>query len=41
MRLRDILEAIDGVTGTTEGVDVASYRRDFKLRRAVDRDGKD
>jgi uncharacterized protein with HEPN domain len=37
IRLQDILEAIDGVAVMIEGVDVESYRRDFKLRRAVER----
>lgn len=37
IRLHDILEAIDGVADMTEGVDVNSYRRDFKLREAVER----
>jgi uncharacterized protein with HEPN domain len=37
VRLRDILEAIDGVAEMTEGVCVDGYRRDFKLRKAVER----
>lgn len=37
IRLRDILEAIDGVAEMTEGVDVEGYRHDFKLRKAVER----
>lgn len=37
IRLRDILEAIDGVVEMTDSVDVDGYRRDFKLRKAVER----
>jgi len=37
IRLRDILEAIDGVAEMTQSVDVESYRHDFKLRKAVER----
>ena len=37
IRLRDILEAIDGVAEMTRGVDVEGYRGDFKLRKAVER----
>lgn len=37
IRLHDILEAIDGVVEMTEGVDLDAYRRDFKLRKAVER----
>ena len=32
-----MLEAIDGVAEMTAGVDLAFYRDDFKLRRAVER----
>jgi uncharacterized protein with HEPN domain len=37
VRLRDMLEAIDGVAEMTERVDLPAYRRDFKLRKAVER----
>ena len=37
VRLRDILETIDAVSEMVAGVDFASYRRDYKLRRAVER----
>ena len=37
IRLRDILEAIDGVAEMMEGVDVESYRRDYQRRKAVER----
>jgi len=37
VRLRDILETIDAVGEMVAGVDFASYRRDYKLRRAVER----
>lgn len=37
VRLRDMLEAIDGVAEMTAGIDLADYRRDFKLRKAVER----
>jgi uncharacterized protein with HEPN domain len=37
VRLRDILENIDAVTEMTAGVDLAVYRGDFKLKRAVER----
>jgi uncharacterized protein with HEPN domain len=37
IRLRDILEAIEGVSEMTEGVDVNSYRHDYRLRKAVER----
>jgi uncharacterized protein with HEPN domain len=37
VRLSDILENIDAVTEMIEGVEVDSYRRDLKLRRAVER----
>ncbi|HKZ97532.1 MAG TPA: HepT-like ribonuclease domain-containing protein [Hyphomicrobiaceae bacterium] len=37
VRLRDMLEAIDGVAEMTSGVDLAGYRGDFKLRKAVER----
>jgi uncharacterized protein with HEPN domain len=37
VRLRDILESIDAVAEMTAGVDLAAYRRDLKLRRAVER----
>jgi len=35
--LRDILETIDAVGEMMVGVDLAGYRRDYKLRRAVER----
>jgi uncharacterized protein with HEPN domain len=37
VRLRDILETIDAVGEMMVGVDLAGYRRDYKLRRAVER----
>ena len=37
IRLRDILENIDAVAEMTAGVDLTGYRRDLKLRRAVER----
>ena len=37
VRLSDILENIDAVTEMIEGVELGSYRRDVKLRRAVER----
>ena len=37
VRLSDILENIDAVTEMIEGVELGSYRRDLKLRRAVER----
>jgi len=37
VRLHDILESIDAVAEMIEGVDFAAYRRDVKLRRAVER----
>jgi uncharacterized protein with HEPN domain len=37
IRLHDILESIDVVAEMVEGVDAAGYRRDIKLRRAVER----
>jgi uncharacterized protein with HEPN domain len=37
VRLRDILENIDAVTEMTAGVELAVYRGDFKLKRAVER----
>jgi uncharacterized protein with HEPN domain len=37
VRLRDILETIDAVAEMMVGVDLAGYRRDYKLRRAVER----
>jgi hypothetical protein len=33
--LRDILETIDAVAEMMVGVDLAGYRRDYKLRRAL------
>lgn len=36
-RLGDMLEAVDAVAGMIEGVDLTGYRRDYKLRRAVER----
>jgi uncharacterized protein with HEPN domain len=37
VRLRDILDNIDAVAEMMVGVDLATYRRDIKLRRAVER----
>ena len=37
VRLRDILDNIDAVAEMMVGVDLAAYRRDYKLRRAVER----
>ena len=37
IRLRDILENIDAVIEMTAGVEFTEYRRDVKLRRAVER----
>ena len=37
IRLSDILENIDAVTEMIEGLELGSYRRDLKLRRAVER----
>jgi uncharacterized protein with HEPN domain len=37
VRLSDILENIDAVTEMIEGIELGSYRRDLKLRRAVER----
>ena len=37
VRLRDMLEAIDGVANMIADTDLAGYRRDFKLRKAVER----
>ena len=37
VRLRDMLDAIEAVAEMIEGADLASYRRDVKLRRAVER----
>jgi uncharacterized protein with HEPN domain len=37
VRLRDILENIDAVAEMMIDVDLAMYRRDLKLRRAVER----
>jgi uncharacterized protein with HEPN domain len=37
VRLRDMLEAIDGVIEMTAGVGFAGYQDDFKLRKAVER----
>lgn len=37
IRLSDILENIDAVADMIEGVDLAAYRRDIMLRRAIER----
>ena len=37
VRLSDILDDIDAVTEMIEGMDLAGYSRDIKLRRAVER----
>jgi len=37
VRLRDILENIDAVAEMMAGVELAAYRQDLKLRRAVER----
>jgi uncharacterized protein with HEPN domain len=37
IRLTDILDNIDTVAQMTEGVDLGAYRRDIKVRRAVER----
>ena len=37
VRLRDMLEAIDGVAEMVSGMAFAEYRSDFKLCRAVER----
>jgi len=37
IRLSDILENIDTVAGMIEGMDLAGYRSDIRLRRAVER----
>jgi uncharacterized protein with HEPN domain len=37
VRLRDILENIDAVAEMMDQVDLAAYRRDYKLRRALER----
>jgi uncharacterized protein with HEPN domain len=37
VRLSDILENIDAVSEMIEGVELGEYRRDLKLRRAVER----
>jgi uncharacterized protein with HEPN domain len=37
IRLRDILENFDAVAEMTAGVEFDAYRRDVKLRRAVER----
>jgi uncharacterized protein with HEPN domain len=37
VRLRDMLENIDAVAEMMIGIDLATYRRDVKLRRAVER----
>jgi uncharacterized protein with HEPN domain len=37
VRLRDMLEAIDGVAEMISGVSFAEYQDDFKLRKAVER----
>jgi uncharacterized protein with HEPN domain len=35
--LIDVLENVDAVVEMTDGIDLGAYRRDFKLRRAVER----
>jgi uncharacterized protein with HEPN domain len=37
IRLQDMLENIDAVGEMMQGVDLAAYRKDLKLRRAVER----
>jgi len=37
IRLRDILEAIDGVAEMMDDVDIDHYRRDYQRRKAVER----
>jgi uncharacterized protein with HEPN domain len=37
IRLRDMLENIDAVAEMMADIDLAAYRRDYKLRRAVER----
>jgi uncharacterized protein with HEPN domain len=37
IRLSDILDNIDAVAGMIEGMDLAGYRNDIRLRRAVER----
>jgi uncharacterized protein with HEPN domain len=37
VRLSDILENIDAASEMIEGVELGGYRRDLKLRRAVER----
>ena len=37
VRLRDMLENIDAVAEMMADIDLAAYRRDYKLRRAVER----
>jgi len=37
VRLRDVLENIDAVAEMMAGIDLVTYRRDLKLRRAVER----
>jgi uncharacterized protein with HEPN domain len=37
IRLRDILENIDAVADMMAGIEFEAYRRDVKLRRAVER----
>lgn len=37
VRLQDMLEVIDAVTGLMDGADLGAYRRDLKLRLAVER----
>jgi uncharacterized protein with HEPN domain len=37
VRLRDILDAIDGATEMISGVEFEQYRSDFKLRMALER----
>jgi len=37
VRLRDILDNVDAVAEMMADIDLAAYRRDYKLRRAVER----
>jgi uncharacterized protein with HEPN domain len=37
VRLNDIRDNIDAVADMIEGIDFASYKRDIKLRRAIER----
>jgi uncharacterized protein with HEPN domain len=37
IRLRDMLDSIDGVAEMVSGTSFADYQRDFKLRKAVER----